>query len=252
DDDGHRILPPAYARRPGFIFPLTPITNVGVDSVALDPNTPESIDILKQQTRTGLDHGQCQGLIAALTRGYDLIQGPPGTGKSYVGVKLVQALLEVKRKAELGPIVVICYTNHALNQFLKHLLDVGIQKIIRIGGRSQATELEGKNLRLVSKGIGKTRTESQTLGKSYDHLEDSTNLREDINAVHQEANRRALIQAEVVGITTTTLAHHIETLHRLGTKAIICEEVAEVMEAHVTSALMPGVEHFIQIGVIAN
>jgi hypothetical protein len=65
-----------------------------------------------------------------------------------------------------------CYTNHALDQFLKHILDVGIQKIIRIGGRSQATELEGKNLRVVSKGIGKTRVESQTLGMSYGSLED--------------------------------------------------------------------------------
>lgn len=65
-----------------------------------------------------------------------------------------------------------CYTNHALDQFLKHLLDVGIQKIIRIGGRSQATELEGKNLRVVSKDIGKTRVESQTLGMSYGGLED--------------------------------------------------------------------------------
>ncbi|KAJ6019932.1 hypothetical protein N7499_004174 [Penicillium canescens] len=355
DEDGHSIPPPAYARKPGFIFPLTSITIVGAEKVALDPSTPESIDLLKLQTQTGLDHGQCQGLIAALTREYALIQGPPGTGKSYLGVKLVQALLEIKEKAKLGPIIAICYTNHALDQFFKHLLDVGIQIIIRIGGRSQATELEGKNLRVVSKDIGKTRVESQTLGMSYGGLEDclswaamehflrrkwpiiheqlerpdldgfttvpndkllnwigaksmkfqrdqnesevddvrlegltraakenihslsiperrilamslfkqwqdtgtaslfealdrAANLREDINAVHEEVNRRALIQADVVGITTTALARHIETLRRTGTKDIICEEAAEVMEAHVMSALMPGVEHFIQIG----
>ncbi|PYI22896.1 hypothetical protein BO99DRAFT_377209 [Aspergillus violaceofuscus CBS 115571] len=326
-EDGHRIPPPAYARKPGFVFPLTSITVVGAEKVALNPSTPEAIDLLKLQTQTGLDHGQCQGLIAALTREYALIQGPPGTGKSYLGVKLVQVLLEIKEKAELGPILVICYTNHALDQFLKHLLDVGIQKIIRIGGRSQATELEGKNLRVVSKDIGKTRIESKTLGMSYGKLEDcmknagyamkplhqsqkglswtamerflhrewpiiheqlkrpdtegfttvtddkllnwlgwfkqwqeiesaslfealdrAANLRGDINAVHEEVNRRALIQADVVGITTTALARHIETLRRVGTKVIICEEAAEVMEAHVISALMPGVEHFIQIG----
>ncbi|PLB49662.1 hypothetical protein P170DRAFT_384852 [Aspergillus steynii IBT 23096] len=324
DENGHSIPPPAYARKPGFLFPLTSITIVGAEKVALDPGSPEHIDLLKLQTQTGLDHGQCQGLIAALTREYALIQGPPGTGKSYLGVKLVQVLLEIKEKAKLGPIVVICYTNHALDQFLKHLLDVGIQKIIRIGGRSQATELEGKNLRVVSQSIGKTRVESQTLGMSYGRLENcmkkagyamkplhqsqkglswaamelflrrkwpiihkqlerpdtegfttvtddkllswlgqwqeietaslfealdhAANLRGDINAVHEEVNRRALIQADVVGITTTALARHIETLRRLGTKVIICEEAAEVMEAHVISALMPGVEHFIQIG----
>lgn len=107
DEDGHNITPPAYARKPGFIFPLTSITNGGADNVSLDPITPESIDTLKLQTQTGLDHGQCQGLIAALTREYALIQGPPGTGKSYVGVKLVQALLEIKKNANLGPILVM-------------------------------------------------------------------------------------------------------------------------------------------------
>ncbi|KAJ5123521.1 hypothetical protein N7448_009618 [Penicillium atrosanguineum] len=372
DGDGNNIPPPAYARKPGFVFPLTSITKVGADKVGLDPNTPKTIDILKLQTQTGLDHGQCQGLIAALTREYALIQGPPGTGKSYVGVKLVQALLDIKSQTKLGPILVICYTNHALDQFLKHLLDVGIEKIMRIGGRSQATELEGKNLRVVSKTIGKTRVESQTLGKNYGELEEcmkqagysikplhqfqkgltwaalehflrrkwpiihrqleqpdlegfqtvtddvllswlgvkslksqtaqgenevdnlrfegltrsaeqnihslsmperrilaiswfklwqksetaslfealdrAAKLRGEINAVHEEINRRALIQADVVGITTTGLARNIETLRRIGTKVIICEEAAEVMEPHVISALMPGVEHFIQIG----
>lgn len=80
EEDGHSIPPPAYARKPGFIFPLTSITNFTADNVALDPSTPESIDTLKLQTQTGLDYGQCQGLIAALTREYALIQGPPGTG----------------------------------------------------------------------------------------------------------------------------------------------------------------------------
>ncbi|KAJ6113799.1 hypothetical protein N7523_007116 [Penicillium sp. IBT 18751x] len=372
DEGSNNIPPPAYARKPGFLFPLKSITKVGADQVGLDPSTPNSIDTLKLQSQTGLDHGQYQGLIAALTREYALIQGPPGTGKSYVGVKLVQALLEIKKKAKLGPILVICYTNHALDQFLKHLLDIGIEKIMRIGGRSQASELEGKNLRVVSKNIGKTRVESQTLGKSYGELEEcmekagysmkplhqsqkgltwasmehfvrrkwpnihrqleqpdpegyetvtddkllswlgvktmkireaqkgsevddlrlegltrtaehnihslsmperrilamswfkkwqksetaslyealdrGAKLRETINAVHEEINRRALIQADVVGVTTTGLARNIETIRRIGTKVIICEEAAEVMEAHVISALMPGVEHFIQIG----
>jgi hypothetical protein len=107
DENGHSIPPPAYARKPGFFFPLTSITNGGADNVSLDPSTPKSIDTLKLQTQTGLDHGQCQGLIAALTREYALIQGPPGTGKSYVGVKLVQALLEIKENANLGPILVM-------------------------------------------------------------------------------------------------------------------------------------------------
>ncbi|KAJ5044591.1 hypothetical protein NUH16_001397 [Penicillium rubens] len=361
DKDRHNIPPPAYARKPGFIFPLTSIATPTANNVALDPSTPKSVDTLKLQTQTGLDYGQCQGLIAALTREYALIQGPPGTGKSYLGVKVVQALLEIKKNANLKPIIVMCYTNHALDQFLKHLLDIGIQKVIRIGSRSQAPELEGKNLRVVSKDFRKTKVESQTLGKSYGeleaHMEDTgyamkplhqsqkglswaaignfldrpdlegfttvtddkllhwlrvksiriqkgqnedevdivrlerltratqedihtltnperqilamewfkqwreseiarifeaidhaASLRNDINTVHDEVNRRALIQADMIGITTTSLTRHIKTLRRLGSKVIICEEAAEIIEAHVISALIPGVKHFIQIG----
>ncbi|KAJ5769858.1 uncharacterized protein N7511_001909 [Penicillium nucicola] len=372
--DSSNMPPPAYARHPGFVFPLSSITKHGAHNLTLNPNAPESIDILEMETLTGLDRGQCQGLISALTREYSLIQGPPGTGKSYLGVRLVQVLLAIKKKAKLGPILVICYTNHALDQFLKSLLASGIEKIIRAGGRSQAPELEGKNLRVVSKDIGKTGVESRTLGASYGKIEEymklatrslkplhqarkgliwdriqlflsrnwpeihrqlegcdaegytkvskesdplfdwlettsrdfwkprkekeaenvqlseltriakrnifhleisqrralakswfkqwyeeeiaslfeavdsAEGLRKDIGAVYEDINRRTLAQADVIGITTTGLARHVETLRRVGAKVVICEEAAEVMEAHVISALMPGVEHFIQIG----
>lgn len=107
EEDGHSIPPPTYARKKGFIFPLASITIAGAERVALDPSTLESVDLLKLQTQTGLDYGQCLGLIAALTREYALIQGPPGTGKSYLGVKTVQALLEIKQNAKIGPILVM-------------------------------------------------------------------------------------------------------------------------------------------------
>ena len=59
------------------------------------------------EVRTELDRGQCQALIAALTREFALIQGPPGTGKSYLGVQFMRVLLACKRKAHLGPVVVV-------------------------------------------------------------------------------------------------------------------------------------------------
>jgi hypothetical protein len=105
--DSSNIPAAAYARRPGFVFPLASITKTGTHNLSLDPSAPGSIDILEMETLTGLDRGQCQGLITALTREYALIQGPPGTGKSYLGVKLVQTLLAVRKKANLGPIIVM-------------------------------------------------------------------------------------------------------------------------------------------------
>jgi superfamily II DNA or RNA helicase len=73
----------------------------------------------------GLDPSQADAFYAALTRRLVVIQGPPGTGKTYLGLKIVQTLLINKQywvpmgKPQPTPILVICYTNHALDQFLE-------------------------------------------------------------------------------------------------------------------------------------
>jgi hypothetical protein len=82
----------------------------------------------------------------------------------------------------------------------------------------------------------------------FELVDQAKRHREKIHSVHDDVSRRTLLQADVVGVTTTGLARNIKMLCRLGVKVIICEEAAEVMEPHLISALMPGVEHFIQIG----
>lgn len=366
------IPPPRYARSAGFTFLLDSILRDRGRSLTLPATVSNSDASLLDRivAETGLDRGQATALVAALTTEYALLQGPPGTGKSYLGVKLLQVLLACKQSAELGPIVVICYTNHALDQFLQHLRAVGIDRIIRIGGRSRSEDLDDCNLAEVSRRTPKSRNESQILGKAYSELdeqrrslgnrlaghhalrkESSSKLlkrllqrnharihaqlfpdeqegfvtvgdpitiwlgkrwgpssvassaapteelledlgrratcdvnslslperrllyqswldeicmeqtdslyeeirhtetqRSHIDAVHKEVNRRVLLNADVIGITTTGLAKDVATLHRLRAKVVICEEAAEVLEPHLISALMPGVEHFIQIG----
>lgn len=64
-----------------------------------------------------------------------------------------------------------CYTNHALDQFLEHLIQIGIEKVIRIGSKSKSTLLEGKNLRVASKGENKTKSEGYLLAQAYQALE---------------------------------------------------------------------------------
>ena len=149
--------PPRYAQSDGFAFDLSSILRHPTTQ-ELQLRVAESLDddeslIGRLEALTTLDRGQCRALVYALTREFALIQGPPGTGKSYLGVKLLQVLLAAKNKSKLGPIVVICYTNHALDQFLCHLLEVGIRKIIRIGGQSKTEELDGFNLRNVSNQV---------------------------------------------------------------------------------------------------
>ncbi|SCV33448.1 uncharacterized protein FFB14_04511 [Fusarium fujikuroi] len=165
---------PGYARRLDFNFSLRCITKDKAVDVSLDPKEPQNLSIEELEEATGLDAGQCRGLVGAPTREYALIQGPPGTGKSYLGVQLLRVLLAAKQKAHLGPILIICYTNHALDQFLKHLLDVGITRIIRIGGRSVTPELEGLNLRVVSKETQKAVGERMTLASAFTQKDSST------------------------------------------------------------------------------
>lgn len=64
-----------------------------------------------------------------------------------------------------------CYTNHALDQFLEHLVESGIEKVIRIGGQSKSKILDGKNLRVVSQGETTTKPEGNTLRANHSALE---------------------------------------------------------------------------------
>jgi len=103
------IPPPLYARAPGFAFPLNTILREADEQMSL--NSRESVDnkatIDELEERTRLDRGQCQALIAALTREFAFIQGPPGTGKSHLGVQLMRVILACRTKADLGPVVVL-------------------------------------------------------------------------------------------------------------------------------------------------
>ena len=103
------VPPPMYTRSRGFTFSLRPILKDAGDNFSIDPRSPVTdANIISQLERgTNLDHGQCQAMVAALTREFAFIQGPPGTGKSYLGVHLMRVLLDCKSKADLGPVVVV-------------------------------------------------------------------------------------------------------------------------------------------------
>ncbi|KAF8877921.1 hypothetical protein BD779DRAFT_1803847 [Infundibulicybe gibba] len=90
--------------------------------------------LLGTTTSVRLDKSQAMSLVAGLTQKVSLIQGPPGTGKSFIGALLAKALHDTTSKT----ILVVCYTNHALDQFLEDLLKIGIpaSSMVRLGGKS--------------------------------------------------------------------------------------------------------------------
>jgi ABC-type phosphate transport system auxiliary subunit len=95
----------------------------------------------------GLDPSQYQALKAALTRELVVIQGPPGTGKTFTALKIARILIENKvQMRRKTPILVVCMTNHALDQFLVGMLKF-TEKLVRIGGQSKEEKLNQFNLR---------------------------------------------------------------------------------------------------------
>ncbi|NXE92852.1 ZNFX1 protein, partial [Menura novaehollandiae] len=116
----------------------------------LDPDQWLSMEALR------LDESQMQALNLALTKELAIIQGPPGTGKTYVGLKIVQALLANEpvwqSTAQKCPILIVCYTNHALDQFLEGILSFQEDGIVRVGGRSSSEVLKKFTLKELRKG----------------------------------------------------------------------------------------------------
>ncbi|KAG8347812.1 AAA domain [Trypanosoma vivax] len=148
--------------------------------------------------RFTLDEGQKKVMSLLPTSDVLLVQGPPGTGKSFIGCRIVEIYVRYKQliasgdilrsinidtlpSAQLrhlfpnmvGPIVIITYKNHALDEFLIELLKSGLwdyerprvaqqlvssgpafkadmfpsgKRVVRIGGRSREATLDTYNL----------------------------------------------------------------------------------------------------------
>lgn len=268
-----------------------------------------------------------------------------------------------------------CYTNHALDQFLEHLLANGIERIVRLGGRSKNLALQSHTLQAISKSGTRTKAEKRDvwacmqgldtieedmgdvcaelsksggwkavkdhlatvhpqyhsdlygaddgegwtmvantakllenwvqgrgvrdgrnvargMGRSVDQLlrvdentgttpsiwamsiperdrlkahweqeirdsieqrlrdtvREHSGINDALKQQYREFDKRCLEQAHVIGCTTTGLATNSNLLRSLPSKVLICEEAAEVLEAHILTALLPSVQHAILIG----
>ena len=155
---------PSYTRRPGFTFNLQ--TLAGGEPLRLMPGQP-----FDETALHGLDHAQQLSTVNALRSSLALIQGPPGTGKSYTGVAIIKALLRNRDAANLGPIICVCYTNHALGQLLEHLVKDDVKQLIRVGSRSKSDILQDLNLHRVSREARPTKIEGHESYQLYSELD---------------------------------------------------------------------------------
>ncbi|KAF5703877.1 NFX1-type zinc finger-containing protein [Fusarium mundagurra] len=102
---------------------------------ALDSNIkimmPESLKLKKD---TYLQGAQLKSFIHGISSNLALIQGPPGTGKSFLGALILLTILRLTKSR----ILVLSYTNHALDQFMEDLMAIGISsdQMVRLGSKS--------------------------------------------------------------------------------------------------------------------
>ena len=97
------------------------------ESDAFDP-WPEVVNIYDLELHhesLGFNASQMRAFKIALAKKIAVIQGPPGTGKTYVGQKIARVLLQSaslwQDEEERSPILMVSYTNHALDEFLEGL-----------------------------------------------------------------------------------------------------------------------------------
>ncbi|KAK4895121.1 hypothetical protein LTR27_006727 [Elasticomyces elasticus] len=155
---GIDLGPPVYATKRGFRYDLSCVTKFG-ESLYMSPGQDTEEVTAELTARSSLDYGQAHAVVSSLSQSLALIQGPPGTGKSYTGVQLIKILLANKNAGDLGPIVCICYTNHALDQGLERLVEEGVSNVIRIGGSSKSELLASVNLRVVARKLDLSKVE---------------------------------------------------------------------------------------------
>ena len=153
----------------------------------------------------GFDSSQFRALHAALTREFAMIQGPPGTGKTFLGLKIVQTLLNNKQHWCAGddqkPILVVCYTNHALDQFIEGITTFHQDGIVRVGGRSRSELLQKYNLRNLKMGLRIRREVQKEIHFSrLDAIRKMETLEEEISKVAKliEKSEKGIVREEIL------------------------------------------------------
>jgi len=202
---------------------------------------------------TDLDDSQLRAMKMALSQEVVVIQGPPGTGKTYIGLKIVQALLKNKsywspdvapkqvqrqrRAPSGGPILIMCFTNHALDQFLEGILDLHEENkpnLIRVGGRSKSEKLQQYNLTVIMREKRKPREnmreqrgqrENKHEQRVPKEIEDNFfNKKREVKRMHEiclgKLSRYSDPTHSFVGLTlirTGMSEHHVQSLEEEGT-----------------------------------
>ncbi|THH13828.1 hypothetical protein EW146_g6431 [Bondarzewia mesenterica] len=161
-----------------FLETLQTVEQRGARIEDLDALNPNSIARARQELlhHSNLDPSQVDAVVDTLTREVSLIQGPPGTGKSFIGKEIIRILIASRIK----PIVLIAFTNHALDHMLLSVLDSKITpNIIRLGSRTTDERIAEYNLGKLEKLEGKTSLD-RSMRREFANMKEVENEMDDV------------------------------------------------------------------------
>ena len=204
---GHR---PVYQ----FSHESEPANRVNVTSLQRWPN-PELLQ---------LDDSQFNAVQMALSKEFAIVQGPPGTGKTYIGLKIVKALLHNKSiwnpdENNRSPLMVVCYTNHALDQFLEGILSFFTGDVLRLGSRSSSEIMKQYNINSKRTALRRDRKSSVALHRERVKARVHMNkLKEAINKISQRieiAKKEVLHEETLQTVIDQQLWFQMMQVHQL-------------------------------------
>ena len=211
----HEIPPPSYHLSSKLEFDMSQVLGCSSQVVLSDPTS------WPFPSATCLNESQMRALQQALCKEISVIQGPPGTGKTYIGLKAVEAFLVNRSKwdhQKEAPIVVICYTNHALDQFLEGIQQIKVAgkepNIVRIGGRCKSVKLSEAILKNKVDEYRETRELSRKVlhGLNTAHI-NMTEIKKEMNATLLSKPKCRV--ATLSTLKSVMLERHYRSLQRM-------------------------------------
>lgn len=205
-----------------------------------------------------LEPMQHEAVRKAITSKFTIIQGPPGTGKTFVGLEILNILLNNTSET----ILIITQTNHALDKFLLGAMQF-TENIIRLGRQSKCEELEQFTLKLITPLESKQyfkklqyeyRQEIAKFSTAKTEKEFMT-IRENISRHHkmiEELNQLSTFcsmhSKRIIGMTTSYAAKGNAIVKLINAGIVIVEESSEVLESHIVACLTNQTKQLIMIG----
>lgn len=177
-----------------------------------------------KEVRVRGEYGWLQNMVHAMKRARDLflIIGPPGTGKTSFG--MMATLMEELREP-VGDILLLSYTNRAVDEISSKLADHGID-FVRLGSESSCAE----------------RYRPYLLSAKVEELKTLRALREKV------------MKTRVMVSNITTMTANLELLNIKHFSLAIIDEASQILEPHLVPLLcargkkQPSIRKFVLIG----